>query len=122
MRRSKTCSLHKRAGSCAMSDFRNNELVQLTLCRVREFLREPEAIFWTLVFPVVMALGLGIAFRNKGPDKVFIGVVQGGGAQHMVDALRRAPDVEVRLVSQQEADDALRKGSVALVVATTGNS
>ena len=90
-----------------MSDFRNNELVQLTLCRVREFLREPEAIFWTLVFPVVMALGLGIAFRNKGPDKVFIGVVQGGGAQHMVDALRRAPDVEVRLVSQQEADDAL---------------
>ncbi|HET9013877.1 MAG TPA: hypothetical protein VFN38_18760, partial [Gemmatimonadaceae bacterium] len=38
-------------------------LVQLTLVRFKEFLREPEAVFWTFAFPVILAFGLGIAFR-----------------------------------------------------------
>ena len=33
-------------------------LLQLTLARFREFLREPEAIFWTFVFPFLLAAGL----------------------------------------------------------------
>ena len=40
-------------------------LVQLTLARFREFVREPEAVFWTFVFPILMASGLGIAFRSR---------------------------------------------------------
>jgi len=39
----------------------DNPLVQLTLVRFREFLREPEAVIWVFVFPVVLAAGLGIA-------------------------------------------------------------
>ena len=44
--------------------WRDSSMAQLTLVRFREFLREPEAVFWTFVFPVLLAVGLGIAFRN----------------------------------------------------------
>src|SRR6478752_5134900 len=55
--------------------FRNRPMVQLTLVRFREFIREPEAVFWTFVFPILLAAGLGIAFRQRGPDKVAVGVI-----------------------------------------------
>ena len=44
-------------------------LVELTLTRVREFLREKEAVFWVFIFPVLMTFALGIAFRNTAPIK-----------------------------------------------------
>src|SRR5215831_7481704 len=53
---------------------RYNPLVQLTLARIREFVREPEALFWVFVFPVLLAFALGIAFRNTGPQKLRIAV------------------------------------------------
>ena len=43
--------------------------VQLTLLRFREFVREPEALFWTLLFPVILTTGLGVAFRNQAPRR-----------------------------------------------------
>ncbi len=46
---------------------RRNPLVQLTLARLREFAREPEAVFWVFVFPVLLTLALGIAFRDPDP-------------------------------------------------------
>src|SRR5438034_494468 len=52
-----------------------HSLVQLTLVRFREFLREPEAVFWVFVFPMLLAAGLGIAFRNRPADVVKIGAV-----------------------------------------------
>jgi hypothetical protein len=33
--------------------------------RLLELKREPEVVFWVFVFPLLLALGLGIAFRNK---------------------------------------------------------
>jgi len=50
-------------------------LVQLTRVRYREFFREPEAVFWVFVFPILLAAGLGIAFRNRAPERTVIGVV-----------------------------------------------
>lgn len=40
-------------------------LGQLVLARVREFYREPEALFWVYGFPILIVVALGIAFRNK---------------------------------------------------------
>src|ERR1035441_4924113 len=37
--------------------------------RMKELWREPEVIFWVFVFPLLLALGLGIAFRNKPADE-----------------------------------------------------
>ncbi len=48
--------------------WREHPLVQLTLARYREFYREPEAMFWTFVFPLLMAAGLGLAFRSRPPE------------------------------------------------------
>ena len=42
---------------------RLNPLYQLTLLKLRGLTREPEAIFWVFVFPLLMALALGIAKR-----------------------------------------------------------
>jgi len=53
-----------------MSSLTNSSLFQLTATRFRLFLREPEAIFWTYAFPIIMAVGLGLAFRNRPPDKL----------------------------------------------------
>jgi hypothetical protein len=45
----------------------HRSLAQLTLLRVREFVREPEALFWALIFPVLLAAGLGVAFPTVLP-------------------------------------------------------
>src|SRR4051794_30449556 len=66
-----------RAVSGERLGWRSRSLAQLTLVRFREFLREPEAVFWTFAFPVVLAIGLGIAFRNKPADILTVGVMRG---------------------------------------------
>ena len=53
----------------------DHPLVQLTLVRYREFFREPEAVFWVFIFPVLLAAGLGIAFRNRAADRTSVAVV-----------------------------------------------
>jgi len=51
-----------------MNSLESSSLYQLTLVRFRLFLREPEAIFWIFIFPIILAAGLGIAFRNRPAD------------------------------------------------------
>jgi ABC-type multidrug transport system permease subunit len=52
-------------------------LKQIILSRLREFYREPAAIFWVYVFPLLLAVGLSIAFSNKPPKPVRVDVVAG---------------------------------------------
>jgi ABC-2 type transport system permease protein len=52
----------------------NNPLVQLTLARIREFFREPAAIFWVYGFPILLALALGTAFRNRPVEKIRVDI------------------------------------------------
>ena len=95
-------------------------LVELTLVRVREFIREPEAVFWVLVFPVLLTCALGIAFRNAAPEKVQVAIEATEAASSrtklLIDAIRNSPDIEATRVSRAEADEKLRSGQVALVV------
>jgi ABC-2 type transport system permease protein len=60
--------------------------MQLFLSRFREFFREPEAIFWVYGFPVLLALGLGIAFPSREPDPAVIDI-QGSREDSSVAAL-----------------------------------
>jgi ABC-type multidrug transport system permease subunit len=85
------------------SGFMDRPLVQLTLVRFREFMREPEALFWVFVFPVLLAAGLGIAFRNRPADVLPVG------------ALQREKLLRVRQLSTAAAEEALRTGKVALL-------
>jgi ABC-2 type transport system permease protein len=97
--------------------FMKSSMVQLTLVRFREFIREPEAVFWTFVFPILLAAGLGIAFRQRGPDKVQIGVVTSASASAtVVEWLRKDSTLVVKTYDDSAAALALRTGKVALLV------
>ena len=98
------------------------QLVQLTLVRMREFVREPEALFWVFVFPILMAAGLGIAFRSKPTSTVTVAVVENPGAQRaeFPKLLAKYKEIIVREMPEGEASDALRNGKVALVAINYG--
>jgi ABC-2 type transport system permease protein len=97
--------------------FKDSSMVQLTLVRFREFIREPEAVFWTFIFPILLAAGLGIAFRQRGPDQAQIGVVgSAAGAVAVVDALKKDSTLTVRTYDDSAAALALRTGKIALLV------
>jgi ABC-2 type transport system permease protein len=106
--------------SAARASWSSGSLAQLTLVRFREFLREPEAVFWTFAFPVILAFGLGIAFRNKPADVLVVGVVHGTPAgDSLVARLASAPGLRVRAMSEDSAAQALRTGELALVAAAS---
>ncbi|MGA2437932.1 MAG: ABC transporter permease [Acidobacteriaceae bacterium] len=56
-----------------MNKLQRSSLVQLSIMRFRLTLREPEAIFWVFIFPILLAVGLGIAFRNRPADVLQVG-------------------------------------------------
>jgi ABC-type multidrug transport system permease subunit len=91
-------------------------LVELTLTRVREFLREKEAVFWVFVFPVLMTFALGIAFRNTAPDKTPVAIEADTKATETANLLSRSPDITATVLSADQAAQALRSGKVAIVV------
>jgi ABC-type multidrug transport system permease subunit len=88
-------------------------LAQLTLVRFREFWREPEAIFWVFVFPILLAAGLGLAFRNRPPEVIGIAAV----TPELARPLRQEKLLDVEQLSAPAAEEALRTGKVALLVA-----
>src|SRR5687768_10822526 len=93
-----------------------NPLVELYKSRVREIWREPEVLFWIFGFPVLLAVGLGIAFRDKPPDEIAVAVIDAPGSAQVVEALRAQPGFQVDVIAQEEAGTSLRMGRVGLVV------
>ncbi|MGH9347865.1 MAG: ABC transporter permease [Vicinamibacterales bacterium] len=90
-------------------------LVELTRVRIVEFIREPEAIFWAFVFPILMTVTLGIAFPSSGNDPILVGLPRGdgGAARTMLD---RAGGFELRELAPDAILPALRDGDVHIVV------
>lgn len=91
-------------------------LVELSSVRFKEFIREPEALFWTFAFPVLLAIGLGIAFRNRPAEVVHIAVVGTSPEAARIAAAARADSgLAIEQLSADSAIAALRTGRVALV-------
>ena len=88
--------------------------------RVREmgsvFVREPEAMFWVFVFPILMAGLLGVAFRSRPPEALPVAVIAGAHAKARATALSVGGDVAPRILSEPDARLALTRGQVLLVV------
>jgi ABC-2 type transport system permease protein len=93
-------------------------LFELTRARVHELTREPEAIFWVFVFPIVLAAILGLAFRSKPPEALPVAVVAGPHAEARLAALT-GPDLKPMIVAESEAPQALARGRVVLVVSAS---
>ncbi len=98
-------------------------LVELTVARAKEFVREPEAIFWVFAVPIVFSVVLGFAFRSKPPDRLPVAVVTRAAAgapdpaaARVVAALARSPFLQPRAYPEAAGRDALRTGKVSLLV------
>jgi ABC-2 type transport system permease protein len=95
-------------------------LVELTLARLRELIREPEAVFWVFIFPILLTAILGLAFRSRPPEALPVGVVAGPHAEARLAALSAADDLAPRVLGLAEARQALARGHVVLVVSGDG--
>jgi ABC-2 type transport system permease protein len=96
---------------------RRSPLFTLTRARILEFVREPEALFWVFAFPIIMALVLGFAFRDRPPDPVPVGVVEGPTATAISQALEASGLVRPLPYPGPEAGlHGLRTGKIALLV------
>ena len=93
-----------------------NPLKELLAARMREFLREPEAVFWTYGFPLLLAVGLGIAFRNRPPERVFVDIQDGPRAEQVRKTLAAVPNFSAEIHSSAECSDHLRLGKSSIVV------
>jgi ABC-type multidrug transport system permease subunit len=95
----------------------SHPLAQLVLFRVREFIREPEAVFWAILFPVVLSVGLGIAFRNRPAEILIVAAT----SPALADSLRAEPGLSVDVMAPDAARTALRLGKVVLVAEPTSD-
>jgi ABC transporter DrrB family efflux protein len=86
--------------------------VQLIVARVREFYREPEVLFWVYGFPLILAIGLGIAFSGREPEKLAVDVQEGPRANELEKTLEAGFTVETH--NDKECNDRLVKGKTAL--------
>jgi ABC-type multidrug transport system permease subunit len=93
------------------------------MARMLELKREPEVVFWVFVFPLLLALGLGIAFRNKPGDASSVAIVSGAGAQDAEALLQRSPrhaSFKVDVRNAQTAQKGFRLGKYDLVIEPDG--
>ncbi len=94
----------------------HHPLVEMTISRLKEFGREPDAVFWVFAFPLLLTLALGFAFREKPPDRIPVGVAQGPLAQERLAALKKSPSLLPRLYDAKEGREELRRGRISLLV------
>jgi ABC-type polysaccharide/polyol phosphate export permease len=94
-------------------------LWQIIVTRVKEFFRHPSAIFWVYIFPVLMAIVLGMAFENPNAETFIVDVQSAPGAALIVSALGKTrPEIVIRTRSVDEATARmnLKTGRTMLVV------
>ena len=94
-----------------MSKLEQSSLYQLTMVRFRLFLREPEAIFWIFIFPILLAVGLGLAFRNRPPDVLPVGAT----TAQLTRALAADKGLTATTMNEADGTRALATGSILLL-------
>jgi len=94
-----------------MNSLELSSLYQLTMVRFRLLLREPEAIFWTFIFPILLAVGLGIAFRNRPADVLQVGAT----TTQLTQALNADKGLTAATLDESAGTQALATGSILLL-------
>jgi ABC-type multidrug transport system permease subunit len=102
---------------------RRRELLELTRVRVLLFVREPEALFWVFVFPLVLSAVLGFAFRSRGVEPPRVGLLDGPGAAELEAVLREDAGLDlVRFAERADAERRLARAAVDLLVEPRGDA
>jgi ABC-type multidrug transport system permease subunit len=92
------------------------------MARMLELKREPEVVFWVFIFPLLLALGLGIAFRNKPEGAVSVAIVQGAeSAQTLLQKSPQGNQFKVQVLDAESAHQAFRLGKVDLAIEPGAN-
>jgi ABC-2 type transport system permease protein len=94
-----------------MSKLELSSLYQLTMVRFRLILREPEAIFWIFIFPILLAVGLGIAFRNRPADVLPVGAT----TPQLTQALAADKGLKAAQMDEAAGAHALATGDILLL-------
>lgn len=94
-----------------MNKLELSSLYQLTMARFRLFLREPEAIFWIFVFPILLAVGLGIAFRNRPADVLPVGAT----TTQLTQSLNTNKDLKASMMDEVTGSRELATGDILLL-------
>jgi ABC-2 type transport system permease protein len=84
----------------------NSQLFQLILANIRELIREPGVLFWGIVFPILMSLGLGIAFTKKKDTTTEVAVI---GRNHLVQAVADSNAVIYQFLQLNKAGQEMGK-------------
>src|SRR5580704_5481308 len=95
----------------------------LLMARLLELKREPEVVFWVFVFPLLLALGLGIAFRNKPGNASSVAIVAGISSQDAQALLDHSPQhdsFKIQVVDSDQARLGFRLGKFDLVIEPDG--
>lgn len=98
-----------------MSRLESSSLYQLTSARFRLFLREPEALFWVFIFPILLAVGLGIAFRNRPPDVLPVAAT----TSQLTQALSADHGLRASTMDEAAGTHALATGDIQLLAIQT---
>lgn len=94
-----------------------SSLFQLTATRLKLTLREPEAIFWIFIFPILLAIGLGIAFRNRPADVLPVAAT----TPQLTQALAASSGLKATEMNESEGVHALAIGTIVLLAEQSGN-
>src|SRR5438094_7591532 len=92
--------------------------------RMKELRREPEVVFWVFGFPILLALGLGIAFRNKPADRTSVVIVSATESQNTLSMIQHSPQsgsIRADLVDEISALRGFRLGKYDLVIFPDAN-
>lgn len=95
-------------------------LYNMVLARLREFVRQPEAVFWVYAFPILMVVALGIAFRGERVDSFKVYVQEGVQAEAIYELLKgdSKERFDVDIFDEETCQLHLRTGKIALVIST----
>jgi len=89
----------------------------LLRARLKEMQREPEVIFWVFLFPLLLAFGLGIAFRSRPGSVPSVAIAAGPGAEAVLQMAQRSPEsLHAQIVPEAEALNGFRLGRYDLVI------
>lgn len=94
-----------------MSKLELSSLYQLTVVRWKLMLREPEMVFWVFVFPILLAVGLGIAFRNRPADVLQVAAT----TPRLTQALAADKALTASTMDEAAGTHALATGSILLL-------
>lgn len=100
-------------------------LRELYVARLREFYRQPARVFWVYGFPIILALVLSLAFKNRPPEQLLVTLVEAPGSENLRTLLDSnearvgrpgRAGVRVATATREQALRDLRNGDAVLVV------